>query len=92
MKNSRKLLTTALAATMLIGAVAASTPASAWSTWGWGGGWPRPWNYGASSGWGYGRWGYPSGYSYWGSAYPGYYGYGAAYPRYYGYRRGHCAW
>lgn len=59
MKSSRKLLTTALAATMLVGALSVSTPASAWHRWGWGpgvgywgyGGWRRP-------AWGYGRWGY----------------------------------
>ncbi|HEY8124591.1 MAG TPA: hypothetical protein VIF88_04125 [Methylocystis sp.] len=61
MKNSRKLLTTALAATMLLGAVSVATPASAWSRWGgggWGGGgWGRHWGYGG--GWGRG--------GYWGS-------------------------
>lgn len=36
MKSSRKLLTTALAATMLVGALSVSTPASAWHRWGWG--------------------------------------------------------
>lgn len=94
MKNSRKLLTTAFAATMLVGALAVSTPASAWHRWG--PGW----------GWGYGGLGlgaglatglalgaaasYPyGGYGYWGSSYPAYYGYGAAatYPGYYGYYR-----
>ncbi len=55
MKNSRKLLTTALAATMLVGALSVATPASAWSRWG-GGGWGRHWGYGggwARPGWGY---------------------------------------
>ena len=60
MKNSRKLLTTALAATMLVGALSVATPASAWSRWGggWGGGgFGRHWGYGG--GWGRG--------AYWGS-------------------------
>jgi len=75
MKNSRKLLATAFAATML-GALAVSTPASAWHRWGWGYvegyGWARAWPTDLALG----------------SAYPGYYGYyRAAYPRYYGYRR-----
>lgn len=39
MKSSRKLLTTALAATMLVGALSVSTPASAWHRWGWGPEW-----------------------------------------------------
>ena len=56
MKNSRKLLTTALAATMLVGALSVATPASAWSRWG-GGGWGRHWGYG-------GGWARPG---YWGS-------------------------
>lgn len=90
MKNLRKLLTGALAATMLVGAVSVSTPAAAWHRWGWGPGWgyygyggawrrPGYWGYGAGLATGLAvgaATSYPYGYGYWGSANPGYYGYG----------------
>lgn len=63
MKNSRKLLTTALAATMLAGALTVSTPASAWRRSGWGPG-VGHWGYNAGwrrPGWGYGGWGMGAG-------------------------------
>lgn len=61
MTTLRKMLTAALATTMLVGTISISTPASAWgygwgrgAHYGWGGGWRRGWGYG---GWGYGGWG-----------------------------------
>jgi hypothetical protein len=48
MNRSRKLLTTALAATMLVRAVAVSTPAGA--------DWVSGWRAGFGPGWGYGGW------------------------------------
>jgi len=95
MKNSRKLLTTTLAATLLIGAVSVATPASAWSRWG-GGGWGRHWGYGGGfgwnrgvgwnrPGWGYGRWGY-GGFGLGAGLATGLaLGAAASYPGYYGY-------
>jgi len=100
MKNLRKLLTAALAATMLAGAVSVSTPAAAWHSWGWGpgsywgygGAWRRPgyWGYGAglATGLALGASSYPYGYGYWGSASPGYYGYSG----YGGYSGCGCGW
>ncbi|HEY8163269.1 MAG TPA: hypothetical protein VIF34_13535 [Methylocystis sp.] len=60
MTRLRKILTVGAAATMLAGAVATSTPASA--QWGrWGGGWGRMgWGPGWGGGWG--RWGWGGGW------------------------------
>jgi hypothetical protein len=99
MNRSRKLLTTALAATMLVGAVAVSTPASAWDRSGWGADWVSGWRVGFGPGWGYGGWmlgaGVASGLALAAAAsYPYGYGYSApvdgyyelSYPAYYGSR------
>lgn len=79
MTNSRKMLTAALAAAMVLGTLAVSTPASAWGRYGggWGRGhWGSGWGYrhaGWRPTWGYGRWGYAGmrrgwGYGRWGYA------------------------
>jgi hypothetical protein len=82
MQNPRKALTAALAATMLIGTLAASTPALAWRDCRWNSNdfdrdWSSDWDCGGRWGyvpaWGYGRWGYGG----WGVA--------AGYPYSYGY-------
>ena len=59
MRNPTKMLSTALAAIMLISAVSVSTPASAWGRYG-GGGWGRHMGYGG--GWGRSAWGYGGGW------------------------------
>jgi hypothetical protein len=66
MTNSRKMITAAVAATMLIGTVSISTPASAWGRWGYGGGWSGR-HLGGGGGWGrhYG-WGRYYGWGGWG--------------------------
>lgn len=79
MTISRNIITAALAATMLIGSVSISTPASAWGRYGWGrhagwsGGWGRHHGWGRHYGWG------GLGHRHWAAWRPGWrrWGYGA---------------
>lgn len=71
MTKMRKLITSALAATMLVGSISVATPAAAWGRFGYGGGWARPGfgHYGWGGGWGGGwRRGWGGGWGYGGTA------------------------
>lgn len=74
MRKMHKALTIGLAATMLAGTLAASTPAEAqWGRWG-GGGWNRGFGGGWGGGWHRGGWGWGGG---WNRGWGGGWGWGA---------------